>query len=265
MKAELPTKDILDFANEKLLEKSLQPVTRRTLDYWIAIGLMGHPKRKGKAGRGLFPDSAKLRVVCIRELQERFNFTLADIRALVANDSRLEDVLNLMTEVEETYGRPLVPYARPYACSNRVGGTEVRDEAADFYIAYRVAEGDEELGIDEVTALVGIDSQSVLDMARSHELPCHGNLRLRFLNSEIGEWRTKSSSPGPTVFTDVMKQLIDLTNELRRIDSLDSVPEKSREWLTYWIDAVDGELWRLRRLCHEAGMREKDISSELKT
>ncbi|NQT47441.1 MAG: helix-turn-helix domain-containing protein [Chloroflexi bacterium] len=256
MKAELPTKEILDFANEKLREKSLQSVTRRTIDYWISIGLIDHPKRKGKAGGGLFPDWVKLHVVGIRELQERYNFTLADIRALVANGTPLENVLSLMTEVERTYGQSMMPYARAYACARRVD-TDAREEAASFYVGMRIAEGDEEIEVDEVAALVGLEGETVLDLARSRELPCHGDFRLRFLKSEVTEWKERNASAAPTEFTDLMAHLIQLNNELGSIQKVDDLSEKSHEWLAYWIDAVDNELWRLRRLSHEAQMRKK--------
>ncbi|MFC1999914.1 hypothetical protein ACFLXE_04050 [Chloroflexota bacterium] len=256
MSAELPTKEILKFANEKLREKSLQSVTRRTVDYWISVGLIDHPKRKGKAGGGLFPDWVKLHVVGIRELQERYNFTLADIRALVANGSPLDNVLSLMAEVERTYGHSMIPYARSYACARHISA-DAGNEAARFYIATRTAEGDEEIHVDQVAALLGLDGQAVVELAQSRELPCHGESHLSFLKSEITDWKEKSASPAPTEFTDVMGHLIQLNNELVNVQQLDDLSEKSHEWLAYWIDAVDNELWRLRRLSRETQMRKK--------
>ena len=256
--AELPIRVVLDFANGQLREKSLQPITRRTIDYWISVGLIDHPKRKGKAGGGLFPERVKLHLLCIRELQEHFNFTLADLRAVSSTGSRLEDVLNLMVEVEKTYGRPLLPYARQYVCSHRVG-VRARDESASFYVARRVADGDEELGLDQVAALLGIDKQSVLDLASNGELPCHGELQKRFLKSEVGQSEAKNSFSTPTVFAELMEHLIRLTNELRRVDNLDALPDNSREWLSHWVDAVDNELWRMRRLGHAAQMRKRKV------
>lgn len=256
VKAELPIRELLDSANARLRDRSLQPVTRRTIDYWISVGLVDHPKRKGKAGGGLFPESARFHVLCIRELQERFNFTLADLRALLSVGSRLEDVLTLMTEVEKTYSRALLPYARQYVSSHRVGA-KTGDEAASFYIAQRVADGDQELGLDQVAALLGIEVQSVLDLAVNGELPCHGESQKRFLSSEIRESKAKSSFPTPTIFADLMEHFIRFTSELRQVDNLDVLAEKSREWLVHWIDAVDNELWRIRRLAHAAEIRKK--------
>jgi DNA-binding transcriptional MerR regulator len=255
MEAELTIREILDLAGEELQAKRLQPVTKRTLDYWISIGLIDHPRRKGKAGLGLFSEHVKDVIVCIRELQERFNFTLADIRMLLSSGSQLDDALNLMIEVEETYGPPVLPYARLHVSSNHIG-PRVKDQAADFYIALRVSDGDEELNLDEVARRLELDTDSVRDLALSHQLPSHGETSMRFLGSEVFEWKASRSTTAPDLFAQVMARLIDLTNEVRRIDTIDSVPEKSREWLAYWIDALDTEFWRLRRLYHEAEMRQ---------
>ncbi len=261
MNVELPVRDILEFANLQLADRSLQAVSRRTLDYWVSMGLIEHPKRKGKAGRGLFPESAKLQVVCIRELQEHFNFTLADIQTSLSKGSKLDDVLSLITEVEQTYSRSLLPHARSHACTHHVGGDSA-DEAAEFYIAYQLEKGDEELGADQVATLLGTDSKSTFDLALSGELPSHGKLRLRFLTSEISEWKARHASPGPTALTDLISHLIDLNNELRGIGSLDGTSQKTRDWLLYWISAIDTEFWRLRRLCHEQRMKEKNLEPE---
>ncbi len=256
MQAELIVSDVLNLANDELKQRSLQPVGRRTLDYWISIGLIQHPTRKGRAGRGLFPEDTALHVICIRELQQRFNFMLADISRLLRNGSRLADVSSLMAEVETTYGVSLLPLARQYACSNPVGAS-ARDEVANLFIAIRVAEGDEELGVDEVATIIGTDNESAMKLARSGELPSHGELQPRFLRSEILEWKGRDTSHTAAVFADMMGHLIDLANEMHRIDSLAGLPDRSREWLTYWIGVVDAELWRLRRLCHEADMRQR--------
>ena len=261
MSAELSTKELLESANRTLAEKALQPVTQRTLAYWISTGLVQHPKRKGKAGRGLFPESAKLDVESIRELQERFNFSLADVRALVAEGSKLNDVLNLMIAVDRTYGHSLVPYARSQATSHYIG-PQSDEKAAEIFIALRQAEGDEDLTADQVAALLGKDSHAVLALASSHELPCHGTLQPRFLRREVSDWQARNAPPVPGALTDLVTHLIDLNNELCGISSLDGTAEKSREWLTYWLDALDNEFWRLRRLSREAKMKEKILSPE---
>jgi len=257
MEAELPTREIIQWANEKLGQKSLPPVSRRTIDYWISVGLIEHPRRKGKAGGGLFPDWVRQHVVCIRELQERYNFTLADIREALANGSSLGDVLGFMDEVANTYGSSMLPEARAYAATHRLGENS-RDEAANFYVATRIAEGDEELEPEGVADLVGLDVTAVMDLSRSRELPCHGREpRLRFLRSEISEWKGKTETPAPTEFTELMSHLMQLNNDLGSIHQLGDLSEKSHEWLAYWIDAVDNELWRLRRLSHEEQMKRK--------
>jgi len=256
MNAEVSTGEILAFANDRLSEMLLKPVTRRTIDYWISIGLIDHPKRKGKAGKGLFPDWIKFRVVNIRELQERYNFTISDIQTLLVRGSQLSDTLSFLAEVQRIYGYSMIPYARVYTCSNLIGN-DAASEAANFYITTRTREGDEEIYVDQVAELLGLETQVVMDLARSREIPCHGQSQLRFLRREITKWKEANASTTPTEFTDVMAHLIQLNNELGNVQNLDDLSEKSHEWLAYWIDAVDNELWRLRRLSREAQMRKK--------
>ncbi len=258
MIGELPLNEVLDYANSRLAEKSLQPVSRRTLDYWISAGLIDHPRRKGKAGRGFLPESARLWIVHMRELQERFNFTLAEIRAVLAMSSNLEDILNLLVQVENTYGHSLVPYARAYACSNPVSSDP--EEVHHVYIVQNINAGDQELTVDQVAELLETDTKTVLELANSRELPSHGVLQRRFLRNEIAEWKVKNSPENKTPLTTLITQMINLHNELRNLERLDGATDKSRGWLLYWVNEIDTELWRVRRLCHAEDMKQKNFA-----
>jgi len=258
MIGELPLNEILAYANSRLTERSLQPVSRRTLDYWISAGLIEHPRRKGKAGRGFLPEAAKLQIVHMRELQERFNFTLAEIRAVLANGSELESVLNLLLAVENTYGHSLVPYARAYACAHPVSSDP--EEVHHVHIVHNIDAGDQELTVDQVAELLETDTKTVSELANSRELPSHGVLQRRFLKNEIIDWKIKNSPENKTPLTSLITQMINLHNELRSLERLDGATEKSRGWLLYWVSEIDTELWRMRRLCHVEEMKQKNLS-----
>lgn len=255
--SELPVSEILGGANLALEERSLQPVSRRTFDYWMSIGIIEHPKRKGKAGRGFLPDSALTKIVNLRELQERYNFTLSDIQATQKNGSDLADVLGFMTSVEASYGHALIPFARSYSCANHL--TSDPEEVHEAFFAHRIAAGDEECGVEEVAEILGVDAGSIADLVRVRELPAHGIREPRFLKSEILQWKARHSTASAPMTT-VINQMMSFHNELHAIERVDEATDKQRGWLLYWINELDGELWRIRRLCHEKEMKQKMLS-----
>jgi DNA-binding transcriptional MerR regulator len=258
MKVELRVAEVLEAANKQLIGVGLEAVSKRTLDYWISMGIIAPPKRQGKGGRGLFGKSAVRRVVHVRELQEYFGFTMADIRN-AARYSKLENVIGFMKKVNETYGADLIPYARAHVCSHHMGQS-FNNTANRLYVDYCVAEGDEELDEEHVADLLGIDPSLVSELAWSGELPGYhyglGGLRHIFLRSEITEWKRKNPHPSVTTLTNVIQKMDDLADVLRQLVDLSGVTSKARQELISWSDEIEDEIWRVKRLCDDAERRE---------